>query len=60
MDYQEFLLVFNQPGPIRVIDQQGTIWQAYRKVEDIPNLKSGPPIATVRAREVAPGLEDAK
>ena len=52
MNYQDFFVVFNQPGPIRVIDEKGTIWQVYRKAADIPNLKSGPHIATVRAREI--------
>ena len=57
MEYKEFFVVWKQPGPIRVIDEHGTIWQAYRNVEDIPNLKTGPHMATIRAREIR-GDED--
>ena len=45
---EEFLVVYNQPGPLRVMDQEGRIWQAYKHYEDIPNW--GPHIATVLAR----------
>jgi hypothetical protein len=55
MDWQEFIVVFNQPGPIQVMDHHGTIWQAYRQVADIPNLKSGPHLARIRAREIKGG-----
>jgi hypothetical protein len=50
-----WFVVFNQPGPVRVIDENGTIWQAYRRAADIPNLNLGPHIATVRAREIEGG-----
>jgi hypothetical protein len=58
MNWQEFFVVWNQPGPIQVVDLQGVIWQAYRRVADIPNLAVGPHIATVRAREIKGGEEN--
>lgn len=50
--YQRFLVVWNQPGPLKVMDEKGTIWMAYKEAKDIPNLNRGPHIAELWGRLV--------